>query len=198
MTRRDLLALTPATILAGCSSEPEHKAAAKPAEPVSGLHALYQCYQRARQWSPDLKVVRLASIDLVEVKSQPGKVAGWQAIFASESLGQKRAYTFSVFDASISMRKGVFPEPATPLRADDRSFLIAAVENDTDAALGVALKHGEAYAKKNPNMPISYTLELGRKILDPMWRVIWGESATSSSFSILVDASTGQYVETLN
>jgi hypothetical protein len=202
MTRRDLFALTPALILsgasAGCSSEPKHKAPVKPAEPVTGLHALYQCYQHARQWSTDLKVVRLTSINLAEVKSQPGKVAGWQAVFASEALGQKRAYTFSVFDASISMRKGVFPEPPTALGSDDHSFVIAALQKDTDVAIEVAMKHGEAYAKKNPNMPISYTLELGRKILDPMWRVIWGESANTSSYSILVDASTGQYVETLN
>ncbi len=197
MTRRELLALTPAALLAGCASEPVKKVIAPP-EPVTGLHALYQCYQRARQWSPDLKVVRLVSFDMKEVPAHDGKAPGWQAVFASESLGKKRAYTFSVFDASISMRKGVFPEPPVALASDDHSFLLAAVEKDTDIALGVAMKHGEAYAKKNPKMPISYTLEMGRKIMDPMWRVIWGESANTSSYSILVDASTGQYAETLN
>ncbi len=198
MTRRELLALTPATMLVGCASEPVKKTVVAPPEPVTGLHALYQCYQHARQWSPELKVLRLLSIDLAEVKAQPGKAAGWQAIFASESLGKRRAYTFSVFDASLSMRKGVFPEPPSALASDDVGFLIAAVQKDTDFAMDLALKHGADYAKKNPTMPISYTLEMGRKVMDPMWRVIWGESANSSVFSVMVDASTGQYAGTLN
>jgi hypothetical protein len=30
---------------------------------------------------------------------------------------------------------------------------------------------------------------------DPVWRVIWGESAGESSFSVLVDASTGDFIQ---
>jgi hypothetical protein len=47
-------------------------------------------------------------------------------------------------------------------------------------------------------MPISYVLELGRQVSAPMWRVIWGESVTNSALSILVDADSGGYLETLH
>ena len=52
--------------------------------------------------------------------------------------------------------------------------------------------------KKNPDMQISYLLELTTHFPNPVWRVIWGDSVSHSSYSILVDASTGQYLETLH
>ena len=197
MRRRDLLALAPIVLLPGCSA-PEPKAEKKPVEPVTGLHALYQMYSHARSWAPDIKVLRYSSIDITQVKRLPGKAAAWQVIFASETLAQKRAYTFSVYEASVTLREGMFPDAPGGWQNDNRAFLIAGAKVDTDEAWQTALKHGEDYAKKNPDMPISYTLELGRNINDPLWRVIWGDSATSSTFSILIDASTGQYIETLH
>lgn len=198
MNRRELLAIAPACLVYGCSTAPAPKEEKKPAEPVTGLHALYQMYQRARTWSQDLKVLRLTSINLTQVTPQPGKAAAWQVIFASESLAQKRAYTFSVFDASVTLRQGIFPDSPSPWSNDNRAFLLAAAKIDTDQAWETALKHGEDYNRKNPGMQINYTLELGRNINDPVWRVIWGESATSSALSVVVDASTGLYLETLH
>jgi len=32
----------------------------------------------------------------------------------------------------------------------------------------------------------------------PAWRVIWGESASTSGISVLIDASTGLYLKTLH
>jgi hypothetical protein len=46
-------------------------------------------------------------------------------------------------------------------------------------------------------MPISYTLQSDRQSGAPVWRVIWGTSVASSSFSILVDANAGIYLRTL-
>ena len=198
MNRRDLLALAPALLLPGCSSTPELKPEAKPAEPITGLHALYQMYQYSRTWATDLQAVRCSSIDITQVKPQPGKVAAWQAVFASPSLGQQRAYTLSVFDASVSLRLGIFADAPTSLASDVHYFLLAAARTDSDQAWDTALKHAGDYNVKNPNMPISYILEMGRNINDPVWRVIWGGSVTSSVFSILVDASTGKYFETLH
>jgi hypothetical protein len=198
MKRRDLLALAPAFVLGGCSSAPEVKVEKKPAEPVTGLHALYQMYSHARSWAPDIKILQYNSIEIAQVKAQPGKAGAWQVVFASEALSQKRAYTFSVYDVSATLREGMFPDSPGSWTNDKRAFLIAAAKIDTDEAWTTALKHGEEYSKKNPTMPISYTLELGRLVNNPVWRVIWGESVTSSSFSILIDASTGTYLETLH
>jgi len=91
----------------------------------------------------------------------------------------------------------MFPDAPSTLTNDNRAFLIAAVKTDTDVAWDTALKHGEEYNRKNPNIPISYTLELGRNINDPVWRVIWGADATASAYSGLIDASTGAYLGTL-
>ena len=125
MNRRELLALAPALLLPGCASAPEPKAAPKPVEPVTGLHALYQMYQHSRTWAQDLMVVSCSSIDVTQVKAQPGKAAAWQAVFASPSLGRQRAYTLSVVDASLSLRSGIFPDAPTDLARDSRSFLLA-------------------------------------------------------------------------
>lgn len=193
-----MLALTPvALMLSGCGSAADEKAAVKPAEPMTGLRALYGMYSRARTWADDVKVLHVSSIDIAQVKPLPGKVAAWQAVFASESLGQKRAYVNSSFDASATLRKGIFPEAPSPWSDDKRAFPIAAAKIDTDQAWETALQHGADYAKKNPAMQISYFLEMGRNINDPVWRVIWGESPTSSTFSVLIDASTGLYLNTL-
>jgi hypothetical protein len=202
MRRRDVLAellgVTPAFLLiGGCSSEPVTAPPKKPAEPVTGLHALYQMYSHARGWAKDIKVLSLVSIEISQVKRQPGKAAAWQVVFASESLSMKRAYTFSVYEVSATLRQGIFPEAPGGWSNDNRAFLIAAVKTDTDQAWETALKHGEEYNRKNPGVPISYTLEMGRNTNDPVWRVIWGESATSSAFSVLLDASTGEYLRTL-
>jgi hypothetical protein len=185
-------------ILQSCGSTPAPVVEKKAAEPVTGLHALYAMYGKARMWAPDIKVLRLSSIDIAKVPKIPGKAPAWQAVFVSESLGQKRAYTYSVIDSSTTLREGTFPDSPTAWSSDNRGILMAAMRSDTDKAWETALKHGEAYAKKNPDMPISYTMEMGRQVSVPMWRVIWGESATSSSYSVLVDADTGQYLETLH
>lgn len=198
MTRRDLIAFAPALLLPGCSSAPEPKPAPKPVEPITGLHALYQMYQHSRTWAQDLAVVRCSSIDITQVKPEPGKAAAWQAVFASPSLSQQRAYTLSVYDASVSLRQGIFADAPTSLASDTRSFALAAARTDSEQAWDTALKHAADYNAQNPGMTISYILEMGRNINDPVWRIIWGASVTSSVFSVLVDASTGLYVETLH
>jgi hypothetical protein len=197
MRRRDLLALAPVLLLPGCS-EPAPKRDDKPAEPVTGLHALVAMYGKARLWAPDIKVIRYASIAIDQVKSQPGKAPAWQVFFGSESRSQKRAYTYSVYEASTTLRKGIFEDAPGAWTSDNRAIPMAALQVDTDQAWETAMKNAGDYPKKNPNMPISWTLEMGRLIAEPMWRIIWGESATSSSFSILVNAATGKYMETLH
>jgi len=195
MTRRDVLALTPALLLTACASEaPKKKEEEKPAEPVTGLHALYQLYTMARAWAQDLVILRFSSINFPEVKHQDGKAAAWQVVFGSPSASLSRTYTFSVYEASATLHKGLFPEAPQPWSGGGKTFMIDAAKIDTDKAWQVALAHAEDYNKKNPNIPISYTLGLD-KGNDPDWRVIWGQSAGESSFSVLVDASTGEFMQ---
>jgi hypothetical protein len=196
MTRRELLAISPGLLLQGCSDAPP-KAIEKPPEPVTGLHAVYQMYTFARTWAQDLKVIRLSSMGIPEVKALPGKAAVWQVQFSSEVLGKARVYTFSVYEESETLRKGIFADAAMPLSGDIPSFVIGEARTDSDKAWEISLSHGQKYSDEHPGMPISYTLQSDRQSGAPVWRVIWGTSVASSSFSILVDANAGIYLRTL-
>jgi len=189
-------------LLCACSSsEPAKKAEEKPPEPVTGLTALYRMYAPARQWAPDAQVLRMRSIPMSEVKPERGKAAAWEANFASPSRGKARGWTYSVVEGQGNLHQGAFagleanwsgPQP------NARPIPLAAVKTDTDAAYQTALKNkGAEYDKKNPGRPINFVLENTGKFPDASWRVIWGESAGSSNFSVFVDISTGLFQETL-
>jgi hypothetical protein len=198
MTRRKLLALAPVLVLPSCSSPPPQKAEpVKPAEPITGLHALYQMYTAARAWAQDLQILRYSSINIAEVKHEPGKAAAWQVVFVSQALGKSRVYTYSVYEASATLHQGLFPDAPQDWSGTGKPFLIDTVKVDTDVAWETALKHGADYNSKNPNTPISYTLGMDRGN-DPVWRIIWGQSAGQSSFSVLVDATTGEFIQILH
>ncbi len=193
--------ILPALLLCGCSSEPPQARKAeetKAVEPVTGLHALYQMYTSARAWAPDLQVLSLRSIHIDQVKDQPGKSGAWQAQFASPSQGKARAYTFAAVEVSMTMHQGVSPDTPRDWTNNGMAFLISAAKIDSDQAWTTALEHAKDIAAKNPNTPISYTLQMERGFVNPEWRVIWGTSAATSGYSILVDAFTGKFTTVLH
>jgi hypothetical protein len=151
-------------------------------------------YTSARAWAQDLQILRYSSINISEVPHQDGKAAAWQVVFVSQALAKSRTYTFSAYEASATLHKGIFPEAPQDWPGSGKPFLLETLKVDTDKAWETALSHGKDYNSKNPNTPISYTLGMDRGT-DPVWRVIWGESAGESSFSVLVDASTGDFVQ---
>ena len=191
-------------LLAGCSDSPPPAAAVKkaavPPEPIKGRTALYQMYNSARSWAPDVEVLELHSIHLPEVKSERGKAAAWQATFVSPQLRRARSYTYSVIEAEGNLHKGVFAgldEGWSGPRGTRKPFLIAAVKTDSDEVLETALKKAVEYEKKFPNKEISFLLEQTNRFPDPVWRVVWGASVGTSDFSIFVDATTGVYQQTM-
>jgi hypothetical protein len=189
-------------LLAGCSDAPETatpQKTAKPVQPITGQTALYRMYQVARSWAPDAEVLKMNSIRLAEVPDVRGKAGAWQATFTSATRSAARPYTYSVVEEEGNLHEGVFPgrEEAYSGPAN-KSFLIAAVKVDTDAAYKTALKEAGDYDRKNPKQTISFLLEKQEKFPDPLWRVVWGESLGTSGLSISVDASTGAYLETLH
>jgi hypothetical protein len=195
MTRRELIALAPALLLPACSSGPPVATAPeKPAEPLTGLHALYEMYTSARAWAQDLQILRYSSINIAEVAHQDGKAAAWQVVFVSQALAKLRTYTFSAYEASATLHLGIYPEAPQDWSGSGKPFSLDAAKVDTDKVWETALQHGREYNSKNPKMPISYTLGMD-KGTDPVWRVIWGESAGESAFSVLVNASTGDFMQ---
>ncbi|MGH9675262.1 MAG: hypothetical protein ACRD44_18985 [Bryobacteraceae bacterium] len=192
------------SLLAACTeAPPEAKKARepeKPPEPVAGQYAFFQMYNAARGWIPDVQAVSLTSLPIPEVKAAGGKYGAWRAYFVSESRGRAKIFTYAVVESPAnSIYKGVFAghEEAYSRRGQTKPFLAAAVKKDSTVAYETAIGKGVEYSKKNPDKPITVMLELTPRFPNPAWRVIWGESAGTSNFSIYVDASTGEYLQTM-
>ncbi len=191
-------------ILAACSEAPKSsserpKEPEKPAEPITGRRAFHQMFVAARTWAPDVEVLGLSSIHMEGVQEGPGETGAWQATFVSPSRGKAKMFTYSVVEGPGNLHKGVFAglEENFMARGQAKPFNVAAIKTDSDAVYKTALEHGKEYSKKNPDLPISFVLELTPRFPNPAWRVIWGESVSSSNFSIFVDASTGEYLQTM-
>ena len=200
-----LLLLISALFLVSCSEAPKptaekSKEPEKPASPVTGRFAFHQMFMSARTWSPDVQLLGLSSIDLQGVAKEAGKAGAWQATFVSPGRGKAKMYTYSVIEADGNLHKGVFSgldESYSGPRGQAKPFNILALKTDSDQAYKTALEHATEYVKKNPNMPISFVLEMTTRFPDAAWRVVWGESVSTSNFSIFVDASTGKYLQTM-
>ena len=191
-----------ALILSGCSDQHNEsvKKETKPAEAVTGQTALYRMYQVARSWAPDAQILKMNSIHITEVPSVPGKAGAWQVTFVSESKSAARVYTYSVVDAEPNLHQGVFPAPAPESWSarDDKPFFISAVKIDTDAAYKTALAKASEAAAKQKAPTVSFLLEKVGRFTNATWRVIWGESIGTSGLSVYIDATTGEYLETLH
>jgi hypothetical protein len=195
-------------MLAACSETPTATAKKEPdkPEPVTGESALYRMYQMARSWALDAQVQQLLSMHISEYPQEvPGKAAAWQATFVSPSKARARSYTFSIVESSGNLHKGPFSgleEAWSGPRGVATPFPIIAVKKDSDEAYKTVMSDPKTraaeYDKKNPGKPITIVLEKTSKYPDPAWRILWGESTGTSSFSVFVDASVGNYLETMH
>ncbi|MGD0773551.1 MAG: hypothetical protein ABSC05_12085 [Candidatus Solibacter sp.] len=196
-------------VLTACSGTPApttEKKEPEKVEPATGQSAVFKMYQMARAWAPDCEVMKMQSMRLSEVKEGPrGTAPAWQATFVSAARSQSRSYTFSIVEGEGNLRKGAFAGLEEAWNGgpsgENSPFLMAAIKIDTDAAYQTAMKDPRTkaaeYDKKNPGKPITIMLEKTPKHPDPAWRIVWGESTGTSDFSVLIDASTGEYLETL-
>jgi hypothetical protein len=77
---------------------------------------------------------------------------------------------------------------------------IQAFKTDSPKALEIAhgRKEAIAFSKKHPEIPVTLMLSRTKRHPNLTWRVIWGTSVSGSNFSVLVDATTGQYLEILH
>lgn len=191
-------------LLSGCSetsTTPVAKKEPEKVEPITGQTALYRMYQAARTWANDAQVLKAGSMHISDAPDGPpasGAAPAWTATFTSQTKSEARTYTYSVVESQGNLHKGSFAGPTEGWSGHGLPFLIAAVKVDTDAAFKTAMEKAAEYDKKNPGKPITYILEKTAKHPDPAWRVIWGESPSTSNFSVLVDASTGAYLETIH
>jgi hypothetical protein len=183
-------------LLNSCSETPVAKAPEKPPEPLTGRQAFYQTYPQARSWAIDAQPVRVRSIELKELKGGDGKAAAWEVMYASETKGHSRIYTWSAVEAEGNLHKGVFAsqEEAWRTGGAEKPFLIQALKVDTPDALKTAIEHSATYFKNPAPKPTpKFELESTAKFPNPVWRIYWGNSVSAAEWSVFVDATTGEY-----
>jgi hypothetical protein len=191
-------------LLSGCSAPPPapaQKQAEEKIEPVTGLKGLGKMFQVARTWDPRVQILKLTGVHLNEVPEVRAKAGEWDATFVTGAGDRSRSYTFSVIELLPNLHKGVFSaseEPFSAKKESSRPFPIEAVQIDSEKAYQTALTKAGDYEAKNPGKPITMILELTPRHLRPAWRVIWGPSVSNSSFSVFVDATTGEYLEIMH
>jgi hypothetical protein len=185
--------------LCACSDAPKTETA-KPPEALTGRQAFQRMYPQARGWAQDAQLLQIRSINLAQVKSENGKAGAWQAILVSAMRGKARTYTYSAVEAEGNLHEGVFGaiEEDYAARGPAVPFETLALKVDTDQAYETAAKKSQEYIKKNPSKPVVFLLEQTKQFPDATWRVIWGDSVSTSDYSIFVDATTGVYLETMH
>jgi hypothetical protein len=159
-------------------------------------------YPSARSWALDATPLRLRDIRLTQVQSEKGKAGAWEAVFVSPSQGKSRTYTYSAVEAEGNLHQGVFAGLeegyAGGTRGPSFPFEIAAIKIDSDQAYDAAAEKSADYMKKNPGKVMSFVLERTNRFPDLTWRVIWGESVSTSDYSVYIDASTGKFLEKMH
>jgi hypothetical protein len=185
-----------AVLLSACTDAPAPKAPVKPPEPLTGRAAFYQTYPQARAWALDAQPVRVRSMDLSELKAEAGKAAAWEVMYASQSRGRSRTYTWSPIEAGGNLHKGVFASQEEAWRdgGAEKPFVIQAMKIDTPEALQTAIVHSVTYFKNLGTKPHpKFVLECTARYPDPVWRVYWGDSVSTAEWSVFIDAATGTY-----
>lgn len=189
--------------LSACSEAPktaEQKQPPKPPEAVTGRQAFQRIYPQARGWAPDAQPLEIRSINLAQVKAEPGKAGAWQVTFISPSRGKAKTYTYSAVEGDGNLHEGVFGgiEEDYSARGDSSPFPMAAIKVDSDEAYKTAAEMSADYIKKNPDKPVMFLMELTRRFPDVTWRVIWGGSVGTSDYSVFVDGTTGKFLERMH
>ena len=186
---------------AGCSQSTnpanESKAAKEgtsPPAPVTAKTAFWPMYTSARNWSPDLVMIRLTPKEVPGFKNEAGKAAMWQAAFASPSLHQYRVYSYAIAAVSPDIHKGVVAGLRLPWGGVTREAMpveLSSFNIDSDAAYQTAATDAAGWLKKNPDkQPSSFQLGDTYRFQAPVWYLVWGDQR--SGYVAYVDANTGK------
>jgi len=185
----------------GCGGTPTTaKKEKKAVEPIGGQTAFFRMYRMAQSWAPDPQAYKCEAIRLEVLAAKDGKFPAWRCQFVSATRRTQRFYTYSVVEAE-GIHEGVFAEAETSWSGpsgQNLPFIVQAFKIDSPAALKTALEKGKDYSRKHPDIPITFQVEKVKQFGNPVWRVIWGTSASASNFSIYVDASSGEYMQTMH
>lgn len=188
-------------LLPGCDNTPEKpQQGSQPAkaEVETGRFALQKMIPPARLWAADAQTVRMSSTSAKDNLGRDGKAGFWQATFASPSRQKSQAFTWSGMVGKDAPPRGIDHGPEDTFNPANRStqpFDLAYLKTDSDQAFEVAQKHGgKQLLEKNPNQEVIYILDWDPTSNQLRWHVIYGSSPNNSQLTVIVNASTGDFV----
>ena len=202
--RTTSLALLAVLMLAACSStppstsQPSAKPAPAPPQYETGRVAFQKMYLSARGWAGDATPFRLQSQYTLDAPVQAGKAGIWRASFASPARRMMKMFIWS------GLTGADLPEPGVSFTAEDswnptntstRTFNFEFLKIDSDKAYEVAEKNGGSkLTKANPKQPVFFLLDWDGAKNVLLWHVIYGESQEQAKLTVIVDATTGEFV----
>jgi len=190
-----------AVVCLGCDSEPKKTTESKEGQPAvqteTGRFALQKMLAPARFWSPDAQPVRLESTNLKGSNGQDGKATFWRALFASPGRQKSEPFTWSgvaTEDTPKGVNHGV-EDTYNPANRASRPFDLNFLKVDTDKAFEVAQKHGgKQVLEKDAKVNVGYLLDWDVQSNQLRWHVIYGGSESTGKLTVLVDASSGEFL----
>jgi hypothetical protein len=139
----------------------------------------------------------LESTNLKGSNGQDGKATFWRALFASPGRQKSEPFTWSGV-ATEDTHKGVdhgVEDTYNPANRASRPFDLNFLKVDTEKAFEVAQKHGgKQILDKDPKVNVAYMLDWDMQANQLRWHVIYGGSESAGKLTVLVDASSGEFL----
>lgn len=192
--------------LAACDSKPNTnltpaeqptKAASKTAEYQTGREAFQKLFISAHSWAPDAQPFRLQSQYNPGDPATDGKSGVWRASFGSASRHSMKSFQWTGI-VSPDVEQGISHGSEDSYSATNTStqvFDMAYLKVDSDAAFGVAQKHGgEKLTGTDARTPIFFILDWDHTKNKLIWHVAYGSSGDDSKLRVAVDATTGTFL----
>ncbi len=173
------------------------KPAPKAAEYETGREAFQKVYIAAHNWAPDAKPFRLESQYTPGAPVNEGKAGIWRASFGSAARHSMKSFQWTGItgpDVEQGISHGS-EDSFSPTNTSTQVFDMAFLKVDSDKALEIAQKHGgEKLTKKDPSLPIFYTLDWDHTKNKLIWHVAYGSSGDDSKLRVAVDATEGSFI----
>jgi hypothetical protein len=179
----------------GCDDNTQKPAPPKTNQFETGRVGLQKMIPAARLWTPDAAPVSLTSAVTSETNGRDGKSALWRATFASHERRKSQPFLWSgLASAQHKVDHGI-EDAYNPGNRSMQTWDLNFLKVDTDKALDVAQQHGgKELLDKDPQQAIIYLLDFDARANQLRWHVIFGDTESRAKLTVLVDASTGQYL----
>lgn len=187
-------------LLAACSDSKPAPASETTAPPKTnqfetGRFALQKLLPAAHFWAGDAAPVQLSSTATASSNGHDGKAGEWRAVFASPSRQKSEPFIWSgMADAERKVDHGV-EDSYNPSNRSTQTWDLNYLKVDTDKAFAVAQQHGgKQLLEKEPQMGVNYLLDYSALTNQLRWHVVYGGSGSMGRLTVLVDASTGEFI----